>query len=365
MRVGIGAVVGITGGPATYARELVAALARAGGHEYVVFTDRPEAFATIDVETALVPLRRLSQQVTWDHVRLPGLVRRHGVRLYHGTKAILPWRLAVPGVVTVHDLAVYALPETFAAVQRWHFRAFVPRSVRGAARVIADSKHARGDLLQRFGLHPQHVRVVPLGVRRELLVPPAAPAVRAFRERHGLGERLIACVGTIQPRKRIERVIEAFARARAADEGWQLVIAGRRRPGHVPAWLSAPPPGVRPLGAVDDTDLPLVYASAEVAISASDYEGFGLTVCEAMAAGCAVIAVAATSIPEVVGEAGRLVERSDAEALAAALRSLLADGALRRRLGDEARRRAAGFTWDETARLTRAVYEEVGDEVGK
>ena len=88
MRVGIGALVGILGGPATYARELIAALARLGGHEYVVFTDRPEGFAGLDVETIPVPLRSSYHQVTWDHWALPALVAARGVRVYHGTKNV-------------------------------------------------------------------------------------------------------------------------------------------------------------------------------------------------------------------------------------------------------------------------------------
>src|SRR5262245_15797313 len=119
-------MLGIVGGPATYARELVAALVGQGGHEYVVFTDRPELFEG-DVKAVHVPLRTTYGQVTWDHVRLPGLLATERVDLYHGTKNILPWRLHVPAVVTVHDLAVYAHPDTFAWPQRWHFQTFVPR----------------------------------------------------------------------------------------------------------------------------------------------------------------------------------------------------------------------------------------------
>ena len=96
MRIGIGAQVGTLGGPATYARELVGALAALGRHEYVVFTDDPSAFATLAVETVHVPLRRLYQQLTWDHVRLPRLIAASRVALYHGTKNVLPWRLGVP-----------------------------------------------------------------------------------------------------------------------------------------------------------------------------------------------------------------------------------------------------------------------------
>ena len=238
MRIGVGALVGIVGGPATYARELVAALARLGGHDYVVFTDRPALFAAVDVERVHVPLATTYHQVTWDHVRLPGLVAAHGVALYHGTKNVLPWRLGVPGVVTVHDLAVYTCPETFAWPQRLHFRLAVPPSVARAARVIADSEHARQDLVERFGLDPARVPVVPLAMPAAFGAAPPAEAVAALRAHHGLGERLVACVGTIQPRKRVERVIDAFV-ARARRGAW--LGARHRRP--APARLR---PGVAP-----------------------------------------------------------------------------------------------------------------------
>ncbi len=359
MRIGIGALVGIVGGPATYARELVAALARAGGHEYVVFTDRPEEFAGADVERVAVPLASTWHQVTWDHTRLPGLLAAHGVALYHGTKNVLPWRLRVPGIVTVHDLAVYACPETFAWTQRLHFRLAVPGSIRRAARVITDSAHARGDLMARFGLAPARVPVVPLAMPAAFGAAPPPGAVAALRDRLGLGPRLVACVGTVQPRTRVERVIEAFGRAGAAARGWELAVAGRLRPGYAPSWLEALPPGVRWLGPLDDADLRALYAAAAIAMSASEYEGFGLTVLEAMASGCAVIAPGITSIPEVAGDAALLVPRSDAVLLGEALARVLDDPGLREALAERGRRRAAGFSWEETARRTRQVYEEV------
>jgi glycosyltransferase involved in cell wall biosynthesis len=359
VRIGIGALVGIRGGPATYARELVAALSRLGGYRYVVFTDRPEDFASLDVERVLVPLPTTYHQVLWDHGRLPGLIAAQRVGLYHGTKNVLPWRLSVPGVVTVHDLAVYACPDTFAWPQRLHFQLCVPPSVRRAARVIADSEHARGDLVRRFHLDRERVPVVPLAVPAALAAPPPPAAVAELRSRHGLGEHLVACVGTVQPRKRVEHVIDAFGRARGAERGWELVIAGRLRPGYQPAWLQALPAGVRWLGELDDADLSALYAAAAVAMSASEYEGFGLTVLEAMAAGCAVVAVAVTSVPEVAGDAALLVPRSDAALLGDALARLLDDPAARAALGERARRRAATFSWEETARRTRRVYDEV------
>jgi len=337
----------------------VGALARLGGHDYVVFTDQPELFAALEVERVHVPLASTYHQVTWDHARLPGLVAAHGVVLYHGTKNVLPWRLGVPGVVTVHDLAVYACPETFAWPQRLHFRLAVPPSIARAARVIADSEHARGDLVARFGLDPTRVPVVPLAVPAAFAAPVAPDAVTALRARYDLGPRLIVCVGTVQPRKRVERVLEAFVRAEGATRGWELAVAGRLRPGYEPPWLRALPPGAQWLGPLDDADVPALYAAAEIAMTASEYEGFGLTVLEAMASGCAVIAPAVTSIPEVAGDAALLVARSDAALLGDALAHLLDDRDARASLATRARRRAAGFTWEQTARRTRSVYEQV------
>jgi len=359
MRIGIGAQLGIVGGPATYAAELVRALVVLGGHDYVVFTDRPQAFRDTPIETVLVPLASTYHQVGWDHLRLPGLLRQRGVVLYHGTKGIRPFRCPVPSVVTVHDLAVYTHPETFALPQRWHFRLCVPPSVARSARVIADSLHARQDLLARFDLPAERVRVVPLGVAERLRAAPKAGVVEAFRARAGLGNAVVACVGTVQPRKRVERVIDAFARANGAARGWQLAIAGRLRPGYTPPWTAAPPAGVRWLGPLDDESLHALYRTASVVVSASEYEGFGLTICEGMAAGAAVVAVATSSVPEVVGDAGILVAGSDANLLADALGSLFDDPARRADLGRRAAARAAGFTWEATARGTRAVYDEV------
>lgn len=359
MRIGIGAQLGIVGGPATYAGELVRALVGLGGHEYVVFTDRPAAFAGVDVETVHVPMPTTYHQIVWDHLALPGLLRRHRVALYHGTKGIRPRACPVPAIVTVHDLAVYAFPETFAAPQRWHFRLCVPPSVARAARVIADSAHARDDLVARLGMAADRIRVVPLGVAARFRDGVTDGDVAAFRAHHRLAGTVVACVGTVQPRKHVERVIDAFARAGGVARGAELVVAGRLRPGYAPAWTAAPPPGVRWLGPLDDASLRALYRAATIVVSASEYEGFGLTLCEGMAAGAAVVAVDTSSVPEVVGDAGILVARSDPALLGDALRALLDDPERRDDLARRAAARAARFTWDATARGTRAVYDEV------
>src|SRR5262245_51198799 len=125
MRIGIGAILGVIGGPATYARELVRALARIDtANEYVVLTDVPDALAVSarHVRAVHAPLAASFLQPFWDHGLIPRLVRRHRIDLYHGTKGMLPLWAACRQVVTIHDLAVYQQPETFAWLQRVHQR---------------------------------------------------------------------------------------------------------------------------------------------------------------------------------------------------------------------------------------------------
>jgi hypothetical protein len=306
VRVGIGALVGVLGGPATYARELIGALARIGGHEYVVFTDRPDAFADV-APIVHVPLRTSYHQVMWDHWALPGLVADQGVQLYHGTKNVLPWRLPVPGVVTVHDLAVYACPETFALPQRLHLRALIPRSVARGVRVVADSEHARGDILTRFRRPARARRRDPAGRGRRLSQRggrgrggAAPPHTRARRARG----RLRRDGAAAEAHRARDRGVRAHGRG---GGGLDARHRGRVRPHHAPPWLSALPPGARFLGPLDDDDLRALYATAAIAMSASEYEGFGLTVLEAMAGGCAVDRRRDSVDPEVVGDAGVLV----------------------------------------------------------
>jgi hypothetical protein len=189
--------------------------------------------------------------------------------------------------------------------------------------------------------------VIPLGV--------AGAGRRSRRRRAAARARpqgdVVACVGTVQPRKHVERVIDAFGQAGGEARGWTLAIAGRLRPGYAPAWTASPPAGVRWLGPLDDAELVALYRTAAIVVSASEYEGFGLTLCEGMAASAAVVAVATSSVPEVVGDAGILVARSDAALLAGALRRCSTIGGPRG--SGPPRRGAAGFTGNR--RATRDV----------
>ena len=359
MRVAIGAIVRTLGGPATYARELVRALVRrrAPALEYVVLTDGPEAFCDDDVETVRVALPTPYAQVWWDHVAIPAALRHAGADLYHGTKNTLPIRLPCPAVVTVHDLAVYRHPESFAMLQRWHLRSHVPHALRTARAVIAVSEHAAADLRGDFPAFAAKVRPIHNGVSPRFQPPPDPQSLAAFRVRHRLGDGpIVAYLGTLQPRKNVELLAAAFVRAALPDA--TLVLAGRIRPGYHPA---LPGERVRVIGPLAAAELPIFYGAASVLVSPSLYEGFGLTLLEAMACGCPVIALRRSAVPEVVGDAGVLLDTVDEAALGAALVRVVGDHAYAGMLRARGVERAALFSWERTAAATEAIYRESVD----
>jgi glycosyltransferase involved in cell wall biosynthesis len=358
-RIAIGAIVRTLGGPATYAVELVRALAarRTPGLEYVVLTDGPEAFDGIDV--AIEPVRLASPwtQPVWDHVQVPRALRKTGAQLYHGTKNAVPLGAPCPAVVTIHDLAVYHHPESFSLAQRLHLRMHTPHAVRAARAVLTVSEHSAADLRARFPGAAQKVRAVPNGVS-ERFAPVADPeALARFRDRHGLGDGpLIGYLGTLQPRKNVVLLAAAFGRVADALPGAQLVLAGRIRPGYRP---NLPRERVHLIGPLAAAELPLFYGAVSVLVNASLYEGFGLTLIEAMACGCPVIALRRSAVPEVTGDAALLLDEPSEQALAGALVTIVGDAATAASYRALGRLRAAEFSWRRTARMVERCYEDV------
>jgi glycosyltransferase involved in cell wall biosynthesis len=364
MRVAIGAVLGVLGGPATYARELVHALATLAPRdvEILVFADAPAAINVSGGNVVVIhaPLPASFAQPLWDHVVIPRLVRRHRPDVYHGTKGVLPGRMECRQVVTIHDLAVYHYPESFAWLQRLHQRWELPRTIRHAARVIADSAHARQDIANHFCLPAERVVAIPLGVTTEF--HPAHEADDAATvQRLQLPPRYILYAGTIQPRKNVEALVDAFG-SWSGPADWQLLIAGRVRPGYRPTFVEHPPPRVRYLGAVSDSELATLYRRALALISPSAYEGFGLSLLEAMACGCVVVAGGNSAAVELVDGVGLLLDRLDSPAIRAALDVLAADDERRAQWRQRGLDRAGRYRWDHTARATCDVYRTVMDE---
>ena len=296
-------------------------------------------------------------------VMTPLRMRRDRAQLIHGPANSLPLLfVGLPGVVTIHDLAIYAHPEWFPGDQWFATKVVVPRSVHQARMIICPSEATKAATMRLFGVEAARCRVIPHGVETEFALP-ASPSVRAeVQTRYALPDRYVLQVGTVQPRKNYITTLRALARIPAPERVPLIVVGGFGWKYHpvVDAVRDLELTGsVRFVGYAGMPDLPALYQMAQAVLFPSLDEGFGLPVLEAFAAGTPVIASNAGAIPEVAGNAALLTAPEDDEALAANLRRLLGDRELRDRQVAAGRARAATYTWSVSAAAHHAVYESV------
>ncbi len=268
-------------------------------------------------------------------------------------------------VLVVHDLAFEVYPSTAPQIDE-RFRRRFARAVRHAGAIVVPSVSARGDLVARYGVPEDRVHAIPHGVDAEAFAAVPAEELERVRERYGIRGPYLLFVGGLEPRKNVVALVRAFA---ASGVDATLVIAGGRvrwfpaEEARIFAAVRRLPERVRSrivmTGYVSEADKRALVAGAEGLAYPSLYEGFGFPVLEAMAAGTPVLTSNVSSLPEVAGEDALLVDPKDEHAIAEGLRRLLEDGGLRERLIGPGRARAAGFTWEATARRTAEVLHAV------
>ena len=270
-----------------------------------------------------------------------------------------------PSVVTIHDLGYRHFPEAHPRLSRLYLDWSTRWSSAVARRLIVPSEATARDLTALYGTPRERIVVIPHGHHpRFRPLPPGE--VAAGLARLGVEQPYVLFVGTLQPRKNLARVLEAFERLAARGLPHRLALVGQR------GWLADPlfarieRPGspasgrVHLTGYLADDDLALVYTGAAALAFPSLYEGFGLPALEAMACGTPVLASNTSSLPEVVGDAALTADPLDTGAIAAALERLLIDEPLRAQLRERGLARAARFTWRRAAERTLAVLEDVG-----
>ncbi len=283
--------------------------------------------------------------------------------VFHATYWAGPYWPGVPTVATVYDLITHHAPGGVSRARAALLGLALRLALRGARHVLTISDASRRDIVAAYGLAPERVTATPLAVDGRFR-PIDAATVAALRGRLGLARRHVLYVGINKPHKNLATLIDAWgilaAGGVAAAGEVELVIAGRWDPRYddLRARAAALPAGarVRFLGPVADGDLPALYSGAAVFAFPSRYEGFGLPPLEAMACGAPVVAADASSLPEVVGDAGRLVPPDDARAWARALAEVLGQPAVAAEMRARGLARAATFSWAATARQTLEVY---------
>ncbi|HEX8706925.1 MAG TPA: glycosyltransferase family 1 protein [Pyrinomonadaceae bacterium] len=362
----------------------------AGNESYI--TNLVEALAetdSINHYTLYVTKRQAVERLTgrWPHVRvrrtlphtplvripltLSRELRRRPVDVLH-VQYTAPPLAPCPVVATIHDLSFEHLPQTFKRRSRMQLRLTVRRTARGAAEVLAPSDYSRRDLIETYGLRPERVHLTPLAAPAGFAPVTDERELGRVRELYKINGDYILAVGSIQPRKNLARLIAAYSglrRARPQANLPKLVLVGKR------AWLygetlrAVEAEGIGGLtiftGYVPQEDLPALYTGALCFVYPSYFEGFGLPPLEAMQCGAAVITGNRTSLPEVVGDAGLLVDPFDERALQSAMASLMDDAGLRASLRSRGLERARLFSWRETARLTLQAYERAARERGR
>lgn len=334
-------------------------------HRFRLYTSQEPASDLLPederVELRVMPFPRL-----WTHLRLSWEMLRHPPDVLFVPAHVLPF-IHPKSVATVHDLGYLHHASAHRRLARWYLGWGTRFTARQAKALVVDSRSTRTDLAEHYHVARSHIHVIyPAGA--EGIAPVTdGDALAAVAERHKTGDSYVLSLGTIQPRKNLITLIDAFSlahRTGALAEGTRLVLAGRL------GWLSddivarAAAPDVLDLvvmpGYVPQKDVPALMSGASAFVFPSLYEGFGLPVLEAMACGTPVGCSKSSSLPEVAGSAAYMVEPLDVAGWAEALKHLTANEALRTELVQRGFRQAAEFTWERCAAQVLEVIESVG-----
>lgn len=331
-------------------------------HRYIAFLGERKAerlFPQIDLRFSQLPTGNPLARILWEQTVLPFQLVREGIDLIHSLAFVQPLLTSCPGVVTIYDLSFLLFPEGFNPWKRLYLRYMTPYTARRSRRVIALSQSTKNDLSRLFGIPEEKVEVIPCGVDPRFR-PLNGNLVSRFRQRRRLPERMILFVGTIERRKNVNLLLEAYAQIKK-DIPHALVLAGARGWGAEGVIAQAEEVGLADVifaGYVEQEELPLWYNAADLLAYPSLYEGFGLPPLEAMASGTPVLTSNISSLPEVVGDAGILVDPQNADEIARAMLKVLRDEGLREEMRERGLERAKRFTWQGAAEETIRVYEE-------
>lgn len=312
---------------------------------------------------AHAPLSERALVTLWQRLGIPFPVELITGRtdVFYSPDFVLPPTRPSKKILTVHDLSFKRVPETAVPNLKWYLEGAVPRAVKRADLIFADSNATRADLVELFGANPDRVQTLYSGVEEHFRRVTDERVLGAVRSRYALVKPFILSVGTIEPRKNLTRLVEAYSRLPGLAD-LDLIIAGGRGWTYKEIYSSPAKYHVqdraRFLGFVAESDLPALYSLATLFVYPSLYEGFGLPVLEALACGAPVITSNNSSLPEVAGDAAVLVEPRDVEALIEAMNCLLNDSALRQEMSRRGPERAKKFSWDSSARQLLAAFDK-------
>ena len=347
------------GGIGTYTQGLLVALQQLGYPVTVLHAGRSE----VEDEISLPGARLLPGLLTLGQLEIAIQAQRHGLQLIHDPTGSAPLYLtSARRVATIHDVIPYVYPETSTRLDWLIYHIWLPLAVRRLHAIITDSQASKRDIVLHLPVHPEKIMVIPAAASAHYR-PMPGEAIEPALQRYGVTSPYILYVGSLESRKNLPRLLQAYAKLREWSQQWHLVIVGARKWKYTPIFETVQQLDLQShvhfTGYVEEEDLPALYNGADLFMFPSLYEGFGLPVLEAMACGTPVVTSNSSSLPEVAGDAALLVDPYDVDAIAGAMQRVLAKPDLAGEMREKGLANAAQYTWERTARETIAVYEKV------
>ncbi len=355
-------------GISRYTLELTRAMAALADRPEITLlaAGHPGPLAALDLEWVPLPgCRRIPGLVSLGNLVLSRIGRRLGLDIIHDPTGVTPF-FFVPGttktVTTLYDVIPWSFPGVSTRTDALLYRYWLPRVLPKVDAVITSSAASKADIMRYLRL-PEHKINVVFGAANTTYQPAEKSQIAAVRKRYGLPEQYILYVGSVEERKNLKRVLQAFNLLQRGGVPHSLVITGVAKWRYADILSAAHTPELQAsvlfTGYVEEEDLPALYGGAELFVFPSLYEGFGLPVLEAMACGTPVVTSSVSSLPEVAGDAALLVDPHDVEAIAAAMYRIVSEPALREKLRAGGLQQAARFSWQHTAQATVQVYDRL------
>jgi len=366
MRIGINALYllpGKVGGSEIYIRNLVKHLAGTGGNNtFVVFTNKESAGVFDDagpgVEIVPCPIQASSRpvRILWEQVVLPFQILRHKIDILFSAGMTAPLICPVPSVLVIHDLQHVLQPQNFPRGYLLFLKTVIHLSVRAADGIVTISRKVRDDILKFYRIPSGEIAVIHHGVDKDVFFPRGAIEVEAIRGKYDLPERFILYAAASLPHKNHARLLEAMRILKERGYRTGLVLIGARDKGYDSIAEKIKKMGLQTevifTGWLSFEDIPSIYCASDAFVFPSLNEGFGLPIIEAMACGVPVVCSNIEPLPEVAGDAAHFFDPYDPASIAEGISTVISDRDLRRELIEKGFRRAAEFTWEDTALKT-------------
>lgn len=371
MRIGFNAQILTDGrtGVTRYAYNVIRLLPKIGqNHEFVIFGnssnlkyDEPNVI----IDKTQNGINSSSKRIIWEQTMLPKLAKKWNLDLmFYPDHTSSLWSKKIAQAIVLHDLAPFAMPQTFSKVRRLYKQFAIARSVQMAKFILADSYATKAEAARYFPSIEQKINVVHLGLEHSIDRVTDQEVLSDIRKRYALRGPFLLFVGTLEARKNVLRLIKAFAQGRR-KYGWTHTLALAGTPGYgyqeiermiveqqVQDYITI-------TGYFKDSELSGFYSLADIFIYPSLYEGFGFPPLEAMRCGCPVIVSNSTSLPEVVGEAGLYIDPYDEASIIAQINCLIQDDILKKNFIQKGRERSLQFTWEKTVQNILDVISKV------